>query len=244
MPSFIDSAVAASLPDPEVSFVFPSEAAAGSWARRALDLGGSAALFTDRFLGWDTFKARLFSRRSEGHAADDRTRLLWAASALEANSRSPFLESILRPEFRSEYAGYVPFLSGILPGLRRIAERAGRRTGSGKVRDLAALYTRYKAFLSERSLYEPSWEPLPEPETGRRYILFCPELARDFEEYRTALAAAPAVRILGLPEASDCPPVAEFPNLHEELRWIFLSAARDLDAGTRQIGRASCRERV
>ena len=233
MPSFIDSAVAAALSDPAVSFVFPSEAAAGSWARRALGLGGPAALFTDRFLGWDTFKVRLFSRRAAGRAADDRTRLLWSASALEANSRSPFLGSLLRQEYRSEYAGYVPFLSGILPGLRRIAERAGRRSVGGKIRDLAALYARYKDFLSERGLYEPSWEPLPEPETGRRYILFCPELARDFEEYRTALTASPAVRIFGLPEVPRCPPVAAFPNLHEELRWIFLSAARDLDAGAR-----------
>ncbi len=233
MPSFIESVLAARLPDPSVSFVFPSEVAAASWALRALDLGPAPAVFTDRFLGWDTFKARLLSRKAEGRAADDRTRLLWAASALEANSRSPFLETLLRPAYRSEYEGYVPFVAGILPALRRIAGRAQVRTETGKLRDFGALYARYRSFLSERGLYEPSWEPLPSPEPGLRYDLFCPELARDFEEYRTALSSGGAFRVLPLPEAPDCPPLAEFPNLYEELRWIFLSVARDLDSGLR-----------
>lgn len=233
MPDFLESAVAESLPDPSVSFVFPSEVAADSWARRALSLAPEPALFTDRFLGWDTFKARLLSRRAPGRAANDTTRLLWAASALDANARSPFLETLLRPEYRSEFSGYVPFVAAVLPTLRRIADRAGARPDSGKIRDLLALYTRYRSFLSERGLYEPSWEPPPSPEPGSRWILFCPELARDWEEYRPTLAASDGVRILGLPESSDCPPLAEFPNLHEELRWIFLSVAKDLDSGMR-----------
>ena len=220
MPSFIESTLAARLPDPSVSFVFPSEVAADSWARRALTLGSHSALFTDRFLGWDTFKARLLSRSAPGRAADDRTRLLWAASALETNARSPFLETLLRP-------------AEVLPALRRISSRAGSRPETGKVRDFLALYQRYRSFLSERGLYEPSWEPLPYPEPGRRYDLFCPELARDWEEYRPALSSSDAFRILGLPETVECPPLTEFPNLHEELRWIFLSVARDLDSGMR-----------
>ena len=231
MPSLIESAIAELLPDPAVSFVFPSEVAAGSWARRALEIGSARAVYTDRFLGWDTFKARLFSRRPGGRPADDRARRLWAASTLAENSRSPFLETLLRPEHRGEYAGYVPFLAGILPGLRRIAERADRLPGDRKLRDLSALHARYGAFLAERGLFEPSWEPLPVPDTGGRFVLIRPELARDFEEYRTALAASPSVRILGLPESIPCPGLAEFPNLHEELRWIFLSVARDLDSG-------------
>ena len=233
MYDFIRSALAELLPDPAVSFVFPSEVAAASWARRSLEIGGVRALFTDRFLGWDTFKDRLFSRRGRGRTADERMRLLWAASALEANARSPFLEVLLRPEHRGEYAGYLPFAAGILPGLRRISERAGRLPGDGKLRDFSALYARYGAFLAEHGLFEPTWEPLPAPESDRSYLLVCPELARDYEEYRAALASSPSIRVLELPEPVSCPGVLEFPNLYEELRWIFLSVARDLDSGLR-----------
>jgi RecB family exonuclease len=241
---FIESVIKENLPNSAVSFVFPSEVAAASWPRRALELSGARGIATDRFLGWDTFKTRLFSRKSGNVPADRlvRIRLLWAASALEANARSPFLKSLIREEHRKDFQGYVPFLANILPGLKRIADRADRAPRDPKVRDLAILYERYSAFLRERGLFEPAYESLPAPETDQTYILFCPELAQDYGEYADALSTLSAIRVVNLPDPSEssdppesaaAPDLLEFPNIHEELRWIFRSVARDLDSRLR-----------
>lgn len=232
---FIESAIIRNLSDPTVSFVFPSEVAATSWARRSLEISDAKGVATDRFLGWDTFKERLFSRRAGLIPADrlPRVRLLWAACVLAENARTPFLTRVIREEHRNDFQGYVPFLAGILPALKRIAERAVRAPSDPKVEDLRVLYERYQAFLDERGLFEPAFENLPEPEADAEYLLFCPELAQDWGEYRDSLTKLPGVRVVSLPKSDGAPELAEFPNLYEELRWIFLSVARDLDAGMR-----------
>ena len=212
MYEFIETILSESISDPDVSFVFPSEAAAASWSRRALEISGVRALSVDRFMGWDTFKERLFSRRRNARPAERRARLLWAASALDANAREPFLAALIREEHRRESLAYVPYIAGILPNLRRIAEGAGRLPGDGKVRDLKALHARYRSFLSDSGLFEPSYETLSAPEARGLHILFCPELARDFGDYRAVLAASDDVRIVDLPAATSAPRPAPLPQ--------------------------------
>lgn len=233
MYDFIETILSESISDPAVSFVFPSEAAAATWSRRALEISGARALSVDRFMGWDTFKERLFSRHRDALPAERRARLLWAASALDANARDPFLTALIREEHRRESLAYVPYIAGILPNLRRIAEGAGRLPGDDKVRDFSALHARYRSFLSDSGLFEPSYETLPATKAGGLHILFCPELARDFGDYRAVLAASDAVRIVDLPSETALPALLRFPNLHEELAWIFRTVARDLDSGLR-----------
>ncbi len=232
---FIETAIRERIRDPSVSFVFPSEVAAASWARRALDIPGVRAVSADRFLGWDTFKERLYSRKPGGVTGDrlKRVRLLWTASTLEANARSPFLKSLIREEHRQDFQGYVPFLANILPGLKRIADSASRAPSDPKIRDLSLLYMRYASFLRERGLFEPAFEPLPPPRTGEACVLFAPGLAQDYGEYRETLAAASSVQIVNIPDTAGAPDLFEFPNIHEELRWIFRSVSRDLDEGLR-----------
>lgn len=223
------------LGDRNISFVFPSEVAADSWARAAPSRLGAKAVESDRFLGWDSFKALLFSRRGSGRPADGVARIIWAAGVAARQAAAPFLERILGPARLSEGQGagvaFVPFLASLPPALSSVARASSRLPGDDALRDLIRLRDDYASFLDEHGLFEPAWEALPAPSPGNSYIIIAPELIEDFEEYAEAIAALPAVSLARLPRPESPPELAGFDGCYDEYRWALLSIGELLDSG-------------
>lgn len=233
----MDAIIRDSLKDRDLSFVFPSKTAADAWARRALGFAEARAVETDRFMAWDRFRDLVFGGDAGIRAADKRTRTLWAASALAENEANPFLVSLLRAEYRKSWGASVPFIASIPPDIgafrRAVAARSGEK---GTFADLDRLISRYSSFLARTGLYESAWSrDVRLPATGR-WIVFRPELIEDFDDYRANLENQPRVRLIPAPGPGSKPPLPrllEFPNLHEELRWVFSGMAVELDSGRR-----------
>jgi len=226
---WIESILAGAIADRSTSFVFPSQAAADSWARRSPSLFGVGAVETERFLGWDRFKESLLSRRRAERPADRVSRALWAAGTIARQAERPFLHRLLGPFAPS--AAFEGFLARLTPSLAAIPPSA---SGSGDeiLEDLARLRSDYAAFLAEHRLFEPSWEELPRPAPDSKYIIIAPELMEDFERCAAALEGVPEIELRPLPRP-ETPALYGFPNAFEELRWVFLEIARALDEGER-----------
>lgn len=229
MIDWIEALLAAGIADRKVGFVFPSQAAADSWLRRAPARFGVAAIETDRFMGWDRFKERLLSRRRSERPADRVSRSLWAAGILARQGRAPFLRRILGPFPPSP--AFAGFLARIPPSLGALL-RQPVGFEDEVLEDLELLRTDYSGFLAAKGLFEPAWEELPPPERGERFELFAPELMEDFDRYAAVLEGLPGIGLHRM-EAPGPPRLLRFPNAFEELRWAFLEIARLLDSGER-----------
>jgi len=132
---------------------------------------------------------------------------------------------------------FVPFLAKIPPTLDALVRAIRARPGDGRLAgdpamgDLLALHADYAAFLAERELFEPSWERGRAVPTEGSWVVVGAALLEDFEEYRALLEPSPNVTIATLPVPGLRPRLDGAPNLHEELRRVFLRVAALLDAG-------------
>jgi hypothetical protein len=229
MIDWVESILAGAIADRAATFVFPSQAAADSWARRAPSLFALKAVETDRFVGWDRFKEDLLSLRRAERPADRVSRAIWAASTMARQTEKPFLRRLLGPFPPSP--AFSGFLARIPPSLAAIPAPA-ESADDEMLEDLELLRKDYAAFLADKGLFEPSWEKLPRPQAGLHYIIIAPELMEDFDRYAAALDGAPGIELRRMPRLS-APELYKFPNVFEELRWAFLEIAALLDGGTR-----------
>ncbi|HTX73019.1 MAG TPA: PD-(D/E)XK nuclease family protein [Rectinemataceae bacterium] len=229
MIDWIRELLAGAVADGATRFVFPSQAAADSWSRRAPALFGLAAVETARFMGWDRFKEERLSRRSDLRPADRVARMMWAATVVARQARSPFLRKILGPFPPSE--AFTAFLARIPPSLALVG-KVPEGLEDELLRDLGRLRADYAEFLATKALFEPGWESLPEPEEGERFFIIAPELMEDYDRYSSALEGRRDIMLCRLP-APELPTMLRFPSLFEELRWTFLQIARLLDEGCR-----------
>ncbi len=229
--SEIEDFVRARLGQREAHFVFPSQAAADSWARSVPRRFGLKAVETGRFVSWDRFKELLLSRQKSERPAERLSRTLWAAGIVARQAKQPFLSRILGPGKPS--SAFVSWLSRLPPALPLLALAARSAPADDGLADLAILHGEYARFLADKGLYEPAWEKLPVPEVDERWYIIASPLIEDFDTYAELLAAAaPAVELVPLPGARPAR-LYRFPNAFEELRWVFLKVAALLDSGTR-----------
>ena len=229
----IDELLRPALRDRSARFVFPSEICADAWLAASLRMG-VGAIEADRFLGWDRLKesaARLDGRP----ASDDYLRRIFAASLLADNARAPFLGSIVPPAYAQlwqPFAGYLasrlPALGG-LPGAMLAAGLSGREDPVGA--DWLEIRGRYEGFLREIGRFEPSYEERALRDLPGRTFIFFPELIEDFEEYRSALEAGPAVSLVGLPPARPGLSLRRPETALSELRQVLAETGELLDAG-------------
>jgi CRISPR/Cas system-associated exonuclease Cas4 (RecB family) len=209
-PPTVAARILAALPHRTVHFVFPSAVAAQFRLRQAaLESGGPVA--ADRFLAWDDFKARTLSQRQPGkRPAGAADRMIFAGALFRENAGAaggPFLRDLVSPPWAGAWEAFVPALVRLLPALHSVIGRldgagpaGGARMPAGGVwmpagddpymEDLRLVGRRYGAWLQERRLYEAAWNRGAFDGGGRRWILFFPELAADWDEYREELEQA------------------------------------------------------
>ncbi|MDR1618765.1 MAG: hypothetical protein LBS06_06945, partial [Treponema sp.] len=188
-PRTVAARILAALPQGDLHFVFPSAVAAQFRLRQAvLESGGPVA--ADRFLAWDDFKARTLSRRQPGkRPAGTADRMVFSGALFRENATAPggpFLKDLINPAWAGAWEAFVPALVRLLPGLHAVIARidGSRAVGDPYMEDLRLVGRRYEAWLQERRLYEAAWNRGGFDGGGGRWVLFFPELAADWDEYR------------------------------------------------------------
>ncbi|GAB6390637.1 MAG: PD-(D/E)XK nuclease family protein [Treponematales bacterium] len=221
------AAISRELPRREVSFVFPSEAAADGWARKIGVFTGVRSLERGRFLAWDRFKEKAVERgRGDRRAVSDALRRLFAQALLARNRERPFLRSIVPREFAGEGAVFAASIVKALPGLAFYRERRGQSpaySADSADGDWEIIHREYAEFLARHGLFEPSWEKAA-IRGGGEYVIFFPEAIEDYDEYRPLLKP-PEIRAVSVSDlGGESPALLFYPSARGELR----SAAREL----------------
>ncbi|MDR0569426.1 MAG: PD-(D/E)XK nuclease family protein [Spirochaetaceae bacterium] len=211
--------------DRETVFVFPSAAPARFWADACAEYLRQP-LTPRRFCAWDVFKEKTLSRKQpDKQPINKAMRMLFASSLLKENAQKGFLGEYINPVYRYSYNAFISSLAKLLSGLesvlRRYEETGKENENDAYFADLRLIRERYGAFLEKHKLYEPSWNRGDYADSGNRWILFFPELASDWEEYReelTRLADRQKLRII--PLSGIAPPVCPAPQ-PERIRRIL-----------------------
>lgn len=217
-------------------FVFPTQTAADLWSDRATTFGRTAVA-SERFVSWDVFKGSSIRGRSEGRrSVPSLMRQVFAADLVRRNAESPFLRSVIVPEFAGEASAFARWIAKMLPSLAdwkaRVEERAATTAGAegnsfdDEDRDIGEIHARYEAFLDANGLFDPAWETPPFRDDGNDYYIFFPEILTDYAEYERILGSAERVHLVS---AAELGRKAEIPAvLYENSRVELREAAAAL----------------
>ena len=122
--NLVISTIRRHIADQNMRFVFPSQTAAGFWARKTCSLGIVRSVAADRFLAWDHFKEevvreKLIKREGQNPSpASSITRRLFAEALIRKNAETPFLNSLIPPEYAKGGGVFVPYMARLLPSLK------------------------------------------------------------------------------------------------------------------------------
>jgi CRISPR/Cas system-associated exonuclease Cas4 (RecB family) len=260
-PQTILEYITEAIPNHRVYFVFPSAVPAQFWARATAE-SILEPVTPARFIAWDTFKAQSLSvKQREKEVINRAVRTLFASNLLKENAQKgkPFLTDYINPGYAASYSSFISPLSKLLPALEGILRRfeAAGTQEDPYFTDLRRIWERYVGFLDEHHLYEPAWNRTAFTPSEDRWLLFFPELAEDWEEYREELTAIAEqgedspIKIIPLEEIA--PPGygnqgatfeiiktilgacggrgIQFSYAGEEYRWLALTIRRLLDEG-------------
>ncbi len=203
--------IAAFLPDRKTRFVFPSGVTTLFWARETAKQT-LQPIAQERFTAWDGFKASALSVRQGGkQEINHAIRTLFASNFLLENRKERFLGEYIPPQYADAYSSFIASLAKLLPGLdsiiqKQAADAAASSAASADTAksaaaenvlaaqdayfsDLRFIHERYARFLEDHLLYEPAWNRAAFDAADISWVLFFPELADDWEEYREELEA-------------------------------------------------------
>jgi len=182
-----------------VRFVFPSQIASESWARKTCTLGIARSVARSRFLAWDDFKKEAIQENeTKRQPATAVMRDLFADALAKKNSEVIFFKSLIPPEYAGNGKVFAPFIARLLPSLKyweTLTRKFPARRKDAEDKDYETVKKEYEAFLERFDLFEPSWEDLETHEGKARYVIFFPELIEDFAEYDALLSAPQFTRI-------------------------------------------------
>jgi RecB family exonuclease len=217
-------------------FVFPSEVAARIIQRQALEAARLDVSPNNRFISWDQFKERIIRARPDAVPANSYTRILFAERMCAENRKRPYFKSLIRPEFADNSAAYLNHLCGLLPVLHRfrgLKPRLALTADQGKLHDLELLLGRYKEFLDANDLYEPDYEPAVLQPDQTDYLVFFPEVIKDFPALDVSGANGGRIPCIPTEEPArpSQPELTVFPNTIIEVKAVLHNIGRLLDKG-------------
>ncbi len=225
----------------EIIFVFPTEIIAAHMAEIVtLETGWPLPL--ERFISWDTFKVKTLTSTfsQEMVPANAIQRRLFISSLFKKNAaladsgEKALFADLIPPEWAENYESFIENTASLLPRLKPLKEKLIKLSPNNPYyRDLLSLLSDWESFIKERSIYEPSWERAPFKAEPFHWILIYPDLADDWEDYRTELSTASDVKIFTVQELikSESPPAPlySFQNQLEEFRQIARLVREDID---------------
>jgi hypothetical protein len=223
-------------------FVFPSETASLTWARKINAFTGERSVAVNRFLAWDRFKERaLRAGERDQEPVSEVIRKLFTHQLVKKNAEAvreaaavpktgafPFTSLIPR-EFADQGSVFVNEIAGILPSLALLKSRQGQVPQfipDDEDRDFALLEREYAGFLQQQGLFEPSWEKPPLKDTSSVYYIFFPEAIEDFSEYADRLQKEPAVHLVPLSDPAPPPSLCFYESQRAEIRGAVLELRR------------------
>lgn len=220
----------------ETTHVFPSEVAAAFWRREFLTSHERRAIREDEVISWDTFKEQLFARHTHRPPVNRIARTLFSRWLTETNAREPFLRGLVAEPYAAQSTLFSRDIERLLPSLHRLHGSHGAQLGDDFSSDIAEIYRRYKRFLDDHELFEPTWESEATPAEdaagsgSARYTVHFPPVIEDYAEFSAALERLPNVGTRPIPEAPQHE-LYELSNAHEELAWLVAELERLLDDG-------------
>ncbi|MDR2759542.1 MAG: PD-(D/E)XK nuclease family protein [Spirochaetaceae bacterium] len=224
-------------------FVFPSETASLTWARKINAFTGERSVAVNRFLAWDRFKeTAIRTENRDQEPVSDVVRKLFthllvkknAEAARDFNAAAPKtnafpFSSLIPREFAGQGTIFVKELTKILPSLvllKSRQEQALNFVPDDEDRDFALLEKEYTSFLAQYGFFEPSWEKPPLRDTASVYYIFFPEAIEDFSEYADLLQREPAVHLVRLSDSEPRPSLYFYDSQRAEIRGAALELRR------------------
>lgn len=207
-------------------FVFPTQLAADLWADRIIKVSDVKAVASKRFLAWDDFKgSSIRSQHQDKISIPSQMRTIFTSQLISENARSPFLKDLIIPEYAQNAAGFVKWISKLLPGLqlwKRKFEESGKEADA-EDEDFLLIHKKYSEFLDEYGLFDPAWETPPFKSDGKKYFIFFPEILSDYSEYKEILDSSEDITVINFPAGkTELPEVNFFSNSRIELKDVVL----------------------
>jgi hypothetical protein len=213
-----------------VFFVFPSDIAAGLWARKAGEFTGARSIALNRFMAWDRFKETSVLAEVPGKLpVSSVIRKLFAQKLVQKNAAERFLQTLIPEEYAKNGGVFASSLAALLPALgyweQRVQKSVQYKTDS-EDQDLFLVKTQYAAFLAENGLFEPPWQELTIRDERKKYYIFFSEALEDYGEYAELLENHGAFTIVRLREDEERPKLRWYSSVRAELRDTVLEIRR------------------
>ena len=190
--------------DQNVYFVFPTQVSCSRWADYLVVNSSHKAVSMERFIPWDDFKSSAIrGTQKDKKSVPSVMRRFFASDLLSQNAASPFLKELVSPKYSKNSAGFVNWLSGIIPALsmwKKFFDNSGLEKDA-EDQDYMEIYSRYQAFLDKYNLFDPAWETPPFSNDGKKYIIFYPEILSDWFEYESILRSSSDITIVNYSDA-------------------------------------------
>lgn len=190
MKNLIEECLLQHISEENAIFVFPTQIAAEMWSDRIIEISPVKAVAMERFIAWDDFKgASIRSSQKDKSSVPGTMRKIFSEVLLEENKKTPFLKSIILPQFVKYSKSFSSYISSILPSLKlwKTYFEKSNREADEEDEDLMEIFTRYKKFLDDNMLFDPAWEEPPFIPDSNHYYVFFPEILSDYTEYKKIL---------------------------------------------------------
>lgn len=177
------------LDDPDAILVFPTETTARYWTADYAYRSDKGALFLDRVMSWDSFKALFLPIRQE-QPSNAMIRNLFAAQFLQSpEGKKLSYVALGTAESNSRFIQQVALTISQLDSFQRLKEadaEAYTRLPALLRKDIEALRDSYRRFLDEQRLYEPLWErPSARYRSNnpQRYVICFPSIIDGYQQF-------------------------------------------------------------
>ncbi len=205
-------------------YVFATDIQARAWSEYILKTGIVEAISTDRFIAWDTFKARCIrSQHQDKNSIPTLLRKFFAHNIIQKNKEQQLFTSIINPQYIHTSASFADWIAQIVSQLCLWHEKiATVHTLDDEDTDLLLIKNEYEAFLQDNNLFDPSWEKPPFQTDGNTYYIMYPEIIQDFTEYKEILESADCIELVHIDSPTEDLEVLQYTNARSELKETAL----------------------
>ena len=223
----IRTTIHALLDEDNVTLVFPTETVAQFWAADYAFGSEKGAIFLDRVMSWDNFRALFLSVRSQ-LPVNAIIRSLFAREFVDSpvGSRLTWFVRQTAGETNAVFAPTIAKLLGRLDAFNEMAQKEPelyRRLPHSLRKDIAIIRDAYSQFLAQRQLFEPSFEHVSISNyTSRRglqrYVVCFPQMISFFSRFLQELGTPNWIETMFDNLSCNDVVIEKFPNELIELR--------------------------